>query len=79
MEPFASLATLATMVVLPLFGYLIVRRDTKIEALDNSLRAVQLDLAKAGGPYVTKVEFDATMGPIAAALSDIKRKLSGGE
>ncbi len=76
METFASFATFATMVVLPLFGYLVVRRDAKIETLDSQVRALQLDMAKAGGPYVTKAEFEATMHGITATLEDIKAKLS---
>lgn len=85
---FSVVAGVATMFVLPMLSYLVIRRDQKIDSAEAKIHAMELAQVRVEGEVktlnvfatmardnVTRAEFEAAMRGVNQGLTDIKERL----
>lgn len=88
MQDLSTLVGVATSVILPLFGYLIIRRDKQMERHTDMIDAMRLAAVEAKGEIrglqtiatmmtnnVTRAEFENGMRAVKDTLQEIKDRL----
>lgn len=81
-------SAIATVFLLPILSYLIVRRDQKLDETSKAVHDLQMELIRTKGEVsvlqvraemasnsVTRPEFENAMANVQRGLDDIKRRL----
>lgn len=81
-------AAVATLFVLPMLSYLVIRRDQKIDAAESKIHTMELSQVRVEGEVktlqvfatmardnITRSEFETAMRAVNQGLADIKDRL----